>query len=185
VSVAVLDRGIGADAVPPYVGETANGESATGRDTDLLARKIVRFGIAGWEYVSEVERSGALARFSKFAAAVRDLLKAPARDDLGPIRASKTSVTHAISILFPLVQVGFKLPEPLDIGTDHDGAIRVTWENGPRFLELVVPYEANVAAYLYYSEGDHYDLERTLASDALRRRFNWLRGGSTDTDLPG
>jgi hypothetical protein len=143
----------------------------------------------GSEYLSEfklsstTESSDALARFSKFVSTVRDLLTAPAHDDLGPIRASETSVKRTISALFPLVQVGFKLPKPLDIGTDHDGAIRVTWENGPRFLELVVPYEANVAAYLYYSEGDHYDLERDLARDALRRRFNWLRGASNDTHL--
>lgn len=54
--------------------------------------------------------------------------------------------------------VGF--PEALDVGTDHDGAIRVVWENGPRFLELVAPCEDDAAAYFYYSEGDQFGLQK-------------------------
>ncbi len=115
-----------------------------------------------------------LAKFSKITDALRHLLEAPESDEFGPVRPTSQSIEITKQTLFPLVQQGFRLPEAIDIGTDHDGDLRIVWENGPRFLELVVPYEHDAAPYFYYSYGDQYNLQRDLTLPALRERFNWL-----------
>jgi hypothetical protein len=162
------------DTLPSYLGTSA------GRDTNSIKDKIIRFQIKGPLPKPSIspESSEALAQFSRIAAALRDLLNLPEADELGFVRPSRTSIDSAISTLFPLVQAGFLIPTALDIGTDHDGAIRIVWENGPRSLELVVPYESDESAYFYYSEGDRYGLQPDLSMDATRRQLKWVRGSA-------
>jgi hypothetical protein len=120
------------------------------------------------------ETSATLASFGKLDDAFRDLLDAPEADEFGPVRPTTRSVEVARQTLFPLVQRRFRLPEPVNIGTDHDGDLRIVWENGPRALELVVPYEPDAAPYFYYSHGDQYNLQRDLSFEAVGGHFNWL-----------
>jgi hypothetical protein len=120
------------------------------------------------------QTSAALAGFSGVEREIRQLLESEAADEFGPVRPADNSVELARKTLFQLVQAGFEVPPVREAGTDHDGALRLAWENGPRFLELVVPRENHAAAYLYYSQGDQYNLQRDLTFNAVRERFNWL-----------
>jgi hypothetical protein len=120
------------------------------------------------------QTSAALAGFSGVEQEIRQLLESEEADEFGPVRPTDNSVELARKTLFQLVQAGFEVPPVRDAGTDHDGALRLEWQNGPRFLELVVPRENHAAAYLYYSQGDQYNLQRDLTFNALRERFNWL-----------
>lgn len=120
------------------------------------------------------QTSAALSGFSSVEREFRRLRNLEETDEFGPIRPSVESIEVARRILFQLVQAGLAVPSVTDAGTDHDGALRLAWENGPRFLELVVPPENHAAPYLYYSQGDQFDLQRDLAFSAVRERFNWL-----------
>jgi hypothetical protein len=182
MSIPLQDRVAGADVLPPYVWRNPEGEAVAGGDARLVSEKIILLGIAlprpapGFELLQLLESSEALSRFSKLDSALRSLQSEPESDEFGPMRPSATSVARVKEVLFPLVQRGVGFPETLDVGADHDGAVRVVWENGPRFLELVAPYEDDAAAYFYYSEGDQFGLQRDLTADTVRRRFNWLSG---------
>jgi hypothetical protein len=118
------------------------------------------------------ETSAALAGFSWVEQEIRRLLELEEADEFGPFRPTDESVELARKILFRLVQAGFEVPLMRDAGTDHDGALRLEWEHGPKFLELVVPRENQ--AYFYYSQGDQYSLQRDLTLGAVRDRFKWL-----------
>jgi hypothetical protein len=120
------------------------------------------------------ETSAALAGFSGVEREIRQLLNLEEIDEFGPVRPTANSVELAKKIIFQLVQAGLEVPPLQDAGTDHDGTLRLAWENGPRFLELVVPRENHAAAYLYYSQGDQYNLQRDLTFNAVCERFNWL-----------
>jgi hypothetical protein len=151
------------------------GERAASDDAYFLAKKFLAYKSTA---EPEPATSQALASFSAIDIELRRLLSAPPADDFGPVRPTSASVTCAKATLFPLVQRGFGFPEAVDVGTDHDGGLRLVWENGPRFLELVVPRENHAAPYLYYSEDQQYNLQRDLAFGALRDRFNWLIAGN-------
>lgn len=120
------------------------------------------------------QTSAALAGFSGVEREIRQLLNLEEVDEFGPVRPTAISVELANKTIFQLVQAGLEVPPLRDAGTDHDGALRLAWENGPRFLELVVPRENHAAAYLYYSQGDQYNLQRDLTFNAVCERFNWL-----------
>jgi hypothetical protein len=174
--------------LPPYVGENMHGQRVPSGNTNFLADKIVHYmilptearGHSGFTFPVELESPTleAIASFSKLSGALRELLDGPVSDEFGPVRPATASVELATTTLFPLVKGGFSFPEAVDVGTDHDGAVRIVWENGPRFLELVVPYDRNAGAYFYYSSGDQYNLQHDLAVDAVRERFRWLRASS-------
>ena len=178
--VALQDKIAGADVLPPYVWRMAVGETAPGGDTRLVSEKISRIArppsSAGFESLQPLESFKVLSRFSKLDNELRSLQREPESDEFGLVRPSSASVARVKEALFPLVQRGVEFPETRDVGTDHDGAIRVVWENGPRFLELVAPCEDDAAAYFYYSEGDQFGLQKDLTADMVRRRFNWLYG---------
>jgi hypothetical protein len=166
---------------PPYVWKTNKGRAATGGDAGLVSEKIAMFGFAQTSPSTrfgrpQLETSEALDHFSKLEIALRSLRYEPEADEFGLVRPSSSSVARVKEVLFPLVQRGISFPEALDVGTDHDGAIRVVWEDGPRFLELVAPYEDHAEAYFYYSEGAQFGLQRDLKTDTVRRIFDWLRG---------
>jgi hypothetical protein len=168
--------------VPTYVGKTTKGQILPGSDVDFLAERLIRYkpatGAGETAVATSPLEAEALASFSRLTSVLRQLLSCPEFDEFGPVRPARGSVDRASHTLFSLVQRGFSLPDAVDIGTDHDGAIRIVWENGPRFLELIVPYELDAAAYFYYSQGDEYNLERGLTPEALRQRFSWLSTGS-------
>jgi hypothetical protein len=180
MSELVLDGGYAANLLHPYLGQTRTGKRTTGKDVEHAAhlteflRLVSSTTVTSDEPTPEI--SDLLTRFSKLVDGLRRLLQAPESDDFGLVRPSQSSVAKASAILFPLVQRRFSIPEPFDIGTDHDGAIRMTWENGPRSLELVVPYERDAAAYFYYSDADHYGMEEDLTPTGTSNRFEWLQG---------
>lgn len=178
---AMLDGPSEAFLWPPYVWKTDKGRAATGGDAGLVSEKIAMFRFAQASPSTrfgrpQLESSEALDHFSKLESALRSLLYQPEADEFGLVRPSSSSVALVKGVLFPLIQRGVSFPETLDVGTDHDGAIRVVWENGPRFLELVAPYEDDAAAYFYYSDGDQFGLQRDLTVDSVRRQFTWLSG---------
>lgn len=120
------------------------------------------------------ETSAALVSFTDVEREIRQLLDLADADDFGPVRPTADSVEVAKKTLFPLAQAGFEIPPVRDAGTDHDGGLRITWEHDPRFLELVVPHGDHAAAYFYYSQGEHYSLQRDLTPGAVCERFSWL-----------
>jgi len=120
------------------------------------------------------QTSDALASLSSVEREIRRLRDLEEADEFGPVRPTDESIEVAKKTLFHLVQAGFEVPPLKDLGTDHDGALRLEWEHGSRFLELVVPLENHAAAYLYYSQGDQYSLQRDLTACAICERFNWL-----------
>ncbi len=173
------------EELPSYLGENMHGQRVLSGNTNFLADEMMQYIIRpaearkranfAWEVaLLKPQTSEAVSSFSKLDAALRQLLDSPVADEFGPVRPAAASIERATKTLFPFVQRGFSFPEPVDVGTDHDGAVRIVWENGPRFLELVVPYEHNAAAYFYYSSGDQYNLQRDLTVDAVRERFTWL-----------
>lgn len=109
------------------------------------------------------------------------LLDYPESDEFGPVRPSSASLSRVTAVLLSLVERGLSLPDALDVGTDHDGAIRIVWENGPRFLELVAD---DAVAYLYYSHGAQYGIQRDLTFSALRQLFNWLDNAECKNHFP-
>jgi hypothetical protein len=163
------------DARPAYVGYRE--DAAFIKDAALIGKLFDSYtcGIST-DPVSSInpETSPALAGFSGVERQIRQLLKSEEADEFGPVRPTDDSIEVARKTLFQLVQAGFAVPPLRDAGTDHDGALRLEWQNGPRFLELVVPRENHAAAYLYYSQGDQYNLQRDLAFEAVYERFNWL-----------
>jgi hypothetical protein len=172
MSWPVLDHLREMDELPSYLG------TLTGKEMNSVKNKIILFRVKGTRPDERMspETSESLGQFSRITAEIENLLDLPVADELGSIRPSSNAVLSAKSTLFPFAQMGFIVPTPLDIGTDHDGAIRIVWENGPRSLELVVPFENDASAYFYYSEGDQYDLQRDLSREATRKLFTWLRG---------
>lgn len=176
MSVATLAKPQGELLLPSYLGRTPTGERATGKDTDLLAHKLIAYKDQATPRRAVDEDSPILKPFSRLAATLTSMAQGPPEDVFGRVAPSRKSVDSAIGMMFPLVQYGYQIPEPIDVDTDHDGGIRIVWENNTRFLELVVPYESNAAAYLYHSEGDNFSLDRDLKPQTLRKRFDWLRG---------
>lgn len=169
VAQAVMETYL--DAFHPYLGKTRTGQDTVGKDTLIASKAIVRA-----ESPTSLETSAALRGYSGLASRLTGLLKLTTADEFGPMRPSRSNIARALSVFFPFAQRGSEFPEPLDLGVDHDGAIRLVWENETRFLELIVPGENNEAPYLYHSEGDRYGLERDLSIEALRGRFRWLFG---------
>lgn len=162
-------------------------EGGLGRDIDRLSELLRKRNLAPYEtfkpappplnMVSETDHSvGTLANFSTLTASLQKLQQDNVDDESA--KAAPESVSFAMRALFPLVQSGFVLPESADVSVDQDRELRIVWENGPRFLELVVPPEADASAYIYYSQGNDYHLQRDLALDAILERFNWLSGFS-------
>jgi hypothetical protein len=173
------------DDLPPYFGTTLHGQPVLSGNTNFVADGIIQYirtlrgattqgKTALKDEILMPRTSPAIAGFSKLSSALRQLLRAPVSDEFGPVRPTDASIERATNTLYPFVKLGFGFPEAVDVGTDHDGAVRIVWENGPRFLELVVPYEHNAPAYFYYSSGNQYNLQHDLALDAVRERFNWL-----------
>lgn len=119
------------------------------------------------------ETFAALASFTGMEREIRRLLDLEEDDEFGPVRPTAESVEVARKTLFQLAQAGFEIPRVRDAGTDHDGGLRLAWERGPKFLELVVP-RGEHAAYFYYSQGEHYSLEHDLTPGAVCERFSWL-----------
>ncbi len=117
---------------------------------------------------------GSVANFSLLTGSMRKLRELAESDDFGALRASPRSIKLATQILFPLIERGLPFPAAVDVSTDHDGELRIVWENGPRFLELVVPREVDEAPYFYYSQGKEYDLQRDMALGPVLARFQWL-----------
>jgi hypothetical protein len=157
------------DTPVAYVGETTSGQGDIGSQIAFLTKKAFceRSGLAG---------ESSASWFSRLRSDIDQLLRAPQEDEFGLVRPSQSAVSEVTKILFPLAQGGVEIPAAADVGTDHDGDIRIVWENGPRFLELVVPYDNAAAGYFYHSEGDHYDLQRDFSLRAVRSRFAWLEG---------
>ncbi|HEY3836896.1 MAG TPA: hypothetical protein VGL72_10010 [Bryobacteraceae bacterium] len=120
------------------------------------------------------ETSAALASFTGLEREIRQLLDLEEDDEFGPVRPTADSVEVARKTLFQLAQAGIEIPPVRDAGTDHDGGLRLAWERGPKFLELVVPRSEPAGAYFYYSEGEHYSLERDLTPGAVCERFSRL-----------
>ncbi len=157
------------DAPPTYVEYR--------KDAALIARLFNSYGLAIQECPAvEImpQTSAALAGFSAVEQEMRLLLNLEEADEFGPVRPADYSIGVARKTLFQLVRAGLKVPPVREAGTDHDGALRLAWESGPRFLELVVPRERHVAPYLYYSQGDQYNLQRDLSFGPVCERFSWL-----------
>jgi len=166
------------DDIPSYIGETMHGQGVLGQDTEFLAQRLLEVEVYSKGEPMPMQARHEFANFSRLTSALQKLLDYPESDEFGPIRPTKASVDCAIDTLFPLVQRGFSLPDAVDVGTDHDGALRIVWENGPRFLELVVPHERDAAPYFYYSHGSQYSIQSDLTPLALQQRFTWLASAS-------
>ncbi len=159
------------EPVQSYLGKTRTGQDTVGKDTLSASKPIVPE-----DSPTSLETSSVLKAYSGLASRFKELSKLAEADEFGPMRPSNSNIARSLALFFPFAQRGSEFPEPLDLGVDHDGAIRLVWENGTRFLELIVPRENHEAPYLYHSDADRYGLERNLSNKTLRDRFAWLSG---------
>ena len=113
----------------------------------------------------------------EFAAIVKlvSLLSRDEKDEFGLVRPSLNAFKDCLGILLELARVN-GTEQPMEIGTDRDGAIRVSWTSDQRECELVFPFDETEAPYLYYSSPDDYGIERDLSPPAVKRRIQWAVG---------
>jgi hypothetical protein len=115
--------------------------------------------------------------FGYISRQIEQLLEEPVEDEFGKVRPTPSAASWAKSSLFQVAE-GRVLPEPEDVSTDRDGAIRISWRKDDRFLELVFPYETDVRPYLYHSEGAMFDIDEDLSARHLRGWVRWIEGGA-------
>lgn len=66
-----------------------------------------------------------------------------------------------------------RLPVPSFI-PDGEGGIRAEWEILGRELRLVCPAKPDWKPYIYYEEGDSYDVKKDLKVGTFIKWFSWL-----------
>jgi hypothetical protein len=115
--------------------------------------------------------------FGYISRQIEQLLAEPEEDEFGKVRPTSSAASQAKSSLFQIAE-GRVLPEPEDISTDRDGAIRISWRKDGRFLELVFPYETDVRPYLYHSEGAMFGIDEDLSARRLPGWMRWIEGGA-------
>lgn len=57
---------------------------------------------------------------------------------------------------------------------DGEGGIRAEWNVRDKEIRLVCPAKHDWKSYVYFEEGDFYDVEKDVKIKNLVRRFNWL-----------
>jgi len=70
-------------------------------------------------------------------------------------------------------KLGLKLPIPNFIPTDSRG-IETEWKNGNRYLQLICPPTDEKKPYLFFKEGNLYDVEPFNNSNDFIKRIIWL-----------
>jgi len=168
--------------IPAYVGsaiQQEDSELTTGVDLGKVIASVERF----WKEKSEEVGGQADEDFESFRTCghigrqLEQLLTEPEEDEFGMIRPTGSAVTQAKDRIFRIAE-GRLLPVPEDVGTDREGAIRISWRNRGRFLELVFPYETDLRPYIYYSEGPLFDISEDLAVHQLCGWMRWIEGAA-------
>lgn len=167
--------------IPSYVGLAEDGGNELIIGTDLgkviesirkaVKQKTSRRAGGQWEEGLESFRV-----YGSIQRQLEDLLSAPEIDDFGKVRPAESAVRLAKNRLFKMAE-GRILPIPEDISTDSEGAIRISWRNGGRFLELVFPYETNLRPFIYYSEQTLFDISEDMSDRKLCGWAAWVEGG--------
>jgi len=184
MSIAAAAREISLlDAPSEYMGKTIDGQPAVGEKAQILANKVESIAVSRTllsEPSPEMETEASLGTYSKLEAELRRLLKLPGQDEFGPRRPSESSVFKVRSLFFSFARTRARFPSPTDIDTDHDGSIRISWENGDRFLELITPQTDNDPSYIYFSVGEEYGIARDVSPKSLLERLDWLSNVATN-----
>ncbi len=59
---------------------------------------------------------------------------------------------------------------------DGEGGIRAEWKICGRILSLVCPAKSDWKPYIYFEEGDFYDVNKDVKLGTFIKRFSWLIG---------
>ena len=170
--------------LPSYLGIRATTDEVIGVGGDSLGVIDALLQIIGYDRAlssgilstADPQKGWPSLSYSRVLQQVKALCAAPEEDELGRIRPSDTAVQAARDVAFRMLRLPSGLPEPIDVSTDRDGAIRILWENGTRSLELICPFEPGQKPYLYYSENGQYSIEYDLSDYRLVRLLAWLAG---------
>lgn len=103
---------------------------------------------------------------------VNDLAFEIAEDEHGRVRPSYYALKHCLRLLLALARTE-QLPRPTEIGTDGNGAIRISWMAGDREVELVCPSEEEERPYVYYSSTADYGTKDEVSSEQLLEQIHW------------
>ncbi len=57
---------------------------------------------------------------------------------------------------------------------DGEGGIRAEWEIRGKMLSLVCPAKSDWKPYIYFEEGDFYDVNKDVKLGIFIKRFSWL-----------
>jgi hypothetical protein len=60
------------------------------------------------------------------------------------------------------------------LSTDSVGGVRIEWRNGGRNVRLVVASNPSNPHYIYYEEGEQFDVITPVSITHLRERIKWL-----------
>jgi hypothetical protein len=109
---------------------------------------------------------------------INDLAFEDKEDSFGPIRPSFVAFGRCIKLILELASIGGLL-EPSDIGTDHNGDIRISWKKEDREAELVFPFDDQplqdtlIYYYVYYSSNKTYGIEGNPTALKLSEWIQW------------
>jgi hypothetical protein len=155
-------------------------DNEVGAADSLLKKIMVSVRKAKPEQPSmEAGRSEGLDAFRVYGSIGRQLdqlLKEQESDEFGRIRPAIAAVAYAKDRLFKMAQ-GLVLPDPEDVSTDRDGALRISWRGDARFLELIFPYETDIRPYVYYSQGALFEISEDMSDRKLLGWAAWIAGG--------
>lgn len=91
-------------------------------------------------------------------------------------RPTPHSLLRVLSILLPANQMMLgELPRGA-VASDTEGGIRIEWRSGEKEVRLVVSDAERQESYIYYEEGDEYDIETNPESGTLANWLRWLIG---------
>lgn len=163
--------------LPSYEGTSPKGEPLGGPLTQLILRRLLIIMSEDRSLSHDIaskELQKALDSYSRLERQLRVLEQRPEYDELGRVRPSDQALSATRSLLVTVASAGRQIPDYDDIDTDNDGAIRISWRNRGRFLELIVPFDRYDQPYLYWSEGAEYELAAQPDARIIEARFTWL-----------
>jgi hypothetical protein len=117
-----------------------------------------------------------ISELGEILATVNDLAFQIEEDEYGLVRPSYHAHRHCMRLLLAMAKSS-EFIRPSDIGTDRNGAIRITWTKEGRETELVCPSEDTESPYVYYSSEDSYATEPNITPEGLLSRIRWAKDG--------
>jgi hypothetical protein len=157
--------------LPPYLGVKDDRSLTTGPDSKFIAQMILNVrnpqGLPKFDFAP-------IVKYGEIERQLDGLLRAEEHDDFGLVRPSLSAVHRVLRLLLRIAASGYVIQSPEDVGTDHDGNVRISWRVGRRFLELVAPFADEENPYIYHSEDSSFNVE-PANTELLRNWLTWAQ----------